>query len=251
MTISGYQTTQQPIAIPGEHDLVIRSLLDNQQYYDPKGAAERLGISSAHWSLFGLLWPSGIQLAAQLADRPVSMNERILEIGCGLGVASLVGQRRGAHITASDRHPLTRTFLKKNAKLNDMPAVRYRHGQWGALDFEPCLLDTDAELLSERYDLIIGSDLLYERGMAQDVASFINDHAFPTAEVWMMDPGRGYRPEFNRHMAAYGFQLKHNNQLQQTLTGTDGVEIDHQTRFLIFRRQGTAAPTLTTSLVAS
>ncbi|MBP6018267.1 MAG: SAM-dependent methyltransferase [Burkholderiaceae bacterium] len=243
MTVSGYQTTQQPIAIPGVNDLVIRSLLDNQQYYDPTGAAQRLGISSAHWSLFGLLWPSGVQLATQLASRPVSLNERILEIGCGLGLASLVGQRRGAHITASDRHPLTRTFLKKNAHLNGLPVLKYRHGQWGSVGPDPCEQDTDAQLLSARYDLIIGSDLLYERGMAQDVASFINDHAFSAAEVWMMDPSRGYRPEFNRHMAAYGFQLQHDTQLHQTLTDGDGAEKDHQTRFQIFRRTDTGLAT--------
>ncbi|NYT65981.1 SAM-dependent methyltransferase [Alcaligenaceae bacterium] len=238
MTIASYQTTQQPIAILGGNDLVIRSLLDNQQFYDPDGAAERLGISSASWPLFGLLWPSGVQLATQLASRPVCINERILEIGCGLGLASLVGQRRGARITASDRHPLARTFLKKNAHLNGLPTLKYRHGQWGTNGSEPCILDTDAELLSARYDLIIGSDLLYERGMAQDVASFINNHAYPSAEVWMMDPGRGYRPEFNRHMAAYGFQLQHNKQLRQTLEGTDGQIKEHQTRFQIFRRMG-------------
>ncbi len=243
MTIAGYQTTQQPIAIPGGDDLVIRSLLDNQQFYDPNGAAERLGISSASWPLFGLLWPSGVQLATQLASRPVSVHERILEIGCGLGLASLVGQRRGARITASDRHPLTRTFLKKNAQLNGLPVLKYRHGQWGNVGPDPCVLDTGAELLNARYDLIIGSDLLYERGMAQDVANFIHDHAFSAAEVWMMDPGRGYRPEFNRHMAAYGFQLQHDTQLRQTLNGSDGQAKEHQTRFQIFRRTDTGLAT--------
>ena len=102
----GYRTKQEQIAIAGVDDLVIRSLLDRQQFADADGAAERLGISSAGWSLFGLLWPSGAQLAARLGARPVTPGERILEIGCGLALASLVGHRRGADVTASDRHPL-------------------------------------------------------------------------------------------------------------------------------------------------
>jgi predicted nicotinamide N-methyase len=68
--------------------LFIRSLLDKQQFFDPDGAALALGISSAFWSLFGLLWPSGSKLAERLATRPVSVQERILELGCGLALAS-------------------------------------------------------------------------------------------------------------------------------------------------------------------
>src|SRR5690606_32747087 len=131
MTMPGYQTKLERIAIAGVNDLVIRSLLDRQQFHDPTGAAERLGICSASWPLFGLLWPSGIQLAAQLALRPVCANERILEIGCGLALGSLVAHRRGARITASDCHPLAQAFLDKNVLLNGMSPVKYRHGQWG------------------------------------------------------------------------------------------------------------------------
>ena len=85
----GYQTKQQQIAISGVADLSIRSLLDRQQYFDPDGHAEHLGISSAAWPMFGLLWPSGMQLAARMALRPLTANERVLEVGCGLALASL------------------------------------------------------------------------------------------------------------------------------------------------------------------
>ncbi len=106
----GYQTKRERVAIAGVDDLVIRSLLDRQQFFDPLGEADRLGISSAAWPLFGLLWPSGAQLAARMALRPVCSTERILEIGCGLALASLVGHRRGADVTASDYHPLAGAF---------------------------------------------------------------------------------------------------------------------------------------------
>jgi len=107
----GYHTKEGRIAIPGVADLVIRSLRDRQQFSDPEGRAERLGISSASWPIFGLPWPSGRQLAARLAARALRPGERILEIGCGLALASLVGHRRGAAVTASDRHPLAAAFL--------------------------------------------------------------------------------------------------------------------------------------------
>ena len=121
-------------------DLFIRSLLDQQQFADPLGDAERLGISSAIWPLFGMLWPSAAHRAARLALRPVLAGERILEIGCGLDLASLVGHRRGADVTDSDCHPLAGSFLRQNLRLNDLLPMKYRHGQWGVPRMAGCFV---------------------------------------------------------------------------------------------------------------
>lgn len=198
----GYQTKQESIAIQGVPNLLIRSLLDNQQFYDPKDAALHLGISSAFWSLFGLLWPSGSHLAERMALRPVNADERILEIGCGLALSSLVGHRRGANITASDCHPLAGEFLRENLRLNNLSAMNYRHGHWGqhaAQQQDPAV--------NSKFDLIIGSDILYERDEKGDLAHYINDHMEDHAEVWVVDPNRGNRSHFHRNMAAQGFAL--------------------------------------------
>src|SRR5207245_11131911 len=124
-TMPGYEVKHQRIAIAGTDDLIIRSLLDRQQFSDPLGDALRVGISSAAWPIFGLVWPSGLRLAARMALRPVT-SERILEIGCGLALASLVGHRRGADITASDCHPQAAKFLLENVRLNDLSPLKYR-----------------------------------------------------------------------------------------------------------------------------
>lgn len=181
----------------------IRSLRDRQQFHDPDGIAAGLGISSAAWPLFGLLWPSAFQLATCVAARPVDPAERILEIGCGLGLASLVSHRRGADITASDCHPLAARFLRVNSRLNGLAALPYRHGNWSA--------GSDASFpagecrLEGRFDLIIGSDLLYERDDGATLSAFIDRHAARRAEIWLIDPNRGVRPAFNRQMAERGF----------------------------------------------
>jgi hypothetical protein len=132
----GYRTKQESIAVQGVANLHIRSLFDNQQFADPLGLAAQVGISAATWPLFGLLWPSGAELAAHMALRPVTVGERILEIGCGLGLASLVRHRRGADMTASDCHPLAAQFLAENLRLNDLAPMKYRHGLWGSVDVD-------------------------------------------------------------------------------------------------------------------
>jgi len=205
----GYLTKQEHVAVTGVADLVIRSLLDRQQFFDPLGDADRLGISSAAWPLFGLLWPSGFHLAARLARRPVVAGDRILEIGCGLALASLVGHRRGADVTASDCHPLAETFLLENLRLNALAPMKYRHGHWSDLAALPAGHDVPARhLVQGEYDLILGSDLLYERDANANLASFVAAHAAPGGEVWIIDPDRGNRPAFNRQMAAEGFRMR-------------------------------------------
>ena len=229
----GYETRMQRIVLPGGEDLIIQSLLDRQQYFDPDGAAARLGICSASWPLFGLLWPSSLHMAQRLAQRPVG-NERILEVGCGLAIPTLVGRRRGARITASDRHPLTRRFLETNARLNGVDFIKYRHGQWG-LAHEPCVTDTGAPLLSERYDLILGSDLLYDRDAPALLAEFLDDHAGDDAEVWIIDPDRGHRPAFVRQMECRGFQLEDEKRIVDRAHDDMGP---YKGRLLQFRRMG-------------
>ncbi len=233
--MAGYETKLEQIAVAGAADLCIRSLLDRQQFADSQGVAERLGISSAAWPLFGLLWPSGAHLAARLALRPVRVGERILEVGCGLALASLVGHRRGADVTASDCHPLAEAFLLENLRLNGLGPMKYRHGHWRP----PNNLRIDEQALERcavvgRYDLIIGSDLLYERDERGSLAHYIALHAAPSAEVWIVDPDRGNRAAFHGHMALHGFV----RQEQRLFPGPSapGDAIAYKGRMLTYRR---------------
>lgn len=206
----GYLTKQESIAVLGVDDLLIRSLLDKNQFHDPLDEALNLGISSATWPLFGLLWPSGQHLAERMAHRPVGV-ERILEIGCGLGLASLVAHRRGASITASDCHPLARAFLNENTRLNGLPAMAYCHGQWGSAagreDGLPVLTAARDAAPTGVFDLIMGSDILYERDDKGTLADFIHGYAADRSEIWVVDPNRGNRSAFHKHMARLGFAL--------------------------------------------
>lgn len=171
----------------------MRSLLDRQQYYDPAGEAEAAGISPACWPLFGQVWPSAQKLADLMQVWELG-SQRVLEIGCGLALASMVIHRRLGNITACDCHPLTQTFLQANLLLNRLPELKYRTGNWGREN--PGL---------EKFDLVIGSDVLYERGHPEQLVQFILQHTAPKAEILIVDPNRGNRSAFNRCMALAGF----------------------------------------------
>lgn len=122
--------------------------------------------------------------------------KRVLEVGCGIALSSLVLQRRGADITASDHHPLAEEFLRYNAALNELPPVCFRLAAWSAPD--PAL---------GHFDLILGADILYEPDHSALLAGFIERHARPECEVVIADPGRRQWSGFAALMARQGFRI--------------------------------------------
>lgn len=180
----------------GNTDIHIRSLRDNQEFSDDHGVAEALGISSATWPLFGIVWPSGQVLAHLMLDFQIE-GKRILEVGCGIALSSLLLNHRQADITATDYHPEAGNFLQENTELNHNEVIPFIRTGWG---------DKDSGL--GEFDLIIGSDLLYERGHAEMLSEFIDDHAKPHCEVIIVDPGRAHHARFSKLMV--GLNFSHN-----------------------------------------
>ncbi|MGB3614850.1 MAG: class I SAM-dependent methyltransferase [Elainellaceae cyanobacterium] len=191
--IENYQVKHETISI-GDITYKIRSLLDLQQFSDTEGTALSLGISSAMWPLFGQVWPMSKILAQVMLGEPIP-GRRILEIGCGLGLPSLVTKQLGGNITASDYHPLAAAFLLENATLNCLAPIDFKTGNWN-------IQDTSLGL----FDLIIGSDILYERQHVTLASAFIDYHASPQAEVIIIDPGRGSHRAFARAMEQLGYR---------------------------------------------
>ena len=50
---------------------------------------------------------------------------RVMEVGCGIGLASLVLNYRNADITSTDYHLEVESFLQENTKLNNGPEIPF------------------------------------------------------------------------------------------------------------------------------
>jgi hypothetical protein len=216
----GYRVKHTTITVAGL-DYTVRSLLDLQQFADPEGEAERLGISSASWSLFGQVWPSARVLA--LAMQTIDLDgRRVLELGAGLALSSLVIHRRAGDVTVSDLHPLSRSFLAANLVLNGLTPLPHDRGDWAAV-----LSDLGL------FDLIIGSDVLYEPHQPALLAGFIDRHSARGVEVVIVDPDRGHRPSFCREMAGRGYDFTSTKAAAHLESGEA-----YKGRFLRFTRAG-------------
>jgi len=174
-------------------DIHLRTLRDKQEYSDEDNIAEKLGISSANWSLFGVVWDSSKVLANFMFEYEVK-EKKILEIGCGIALSSHMLNQRHADITATDYHPEVERFLLNNTKLNKGKTIPFIRTGWG---------DADSGL--GKFDLIIGSDLLYETAHIDLLSDFIHQHTQPKCEVIIVDPGRGQHARFSKKMIRLGY----------------------------------------------
>mgnify|MGYP000645428792 CR=1 FL=1 len=177
----------------GNLDIHVRTLRDLQQYEDLDSVALQCGISSAAWPMFGVIWDSSRVLAHLMSTYQID-NIRILEVGCGIALASIVLNHRQADITATDHHPEVENFLLENIALNHGKELPFFRVGWDDEDNGMGL-----------FDLIIGSDLLYEKEQVNSLARFIHQHSKPDGTVILVDPGRGFHAQFSKKMVTLGF----------------------------------------------
>ncbi len=177
----------------GKTDIHLCTLRNKQEFHDPSGIAESLGICSASWPMFGVIWPSSLVLAHFISDYDTD-SKRILEVGCGIALSSLLLNKQSADITATDYHPEVNKFLQRNVLLNEDSAIAFEQADWA---------DTGDTL--GLFDLIIGSDLLYEDSHIDLLAAFIEAHANQACEVIIVDPRRGRKNKLSARMKSFGF----------------------------------------------
>ncbi|MDB5304568.1 MAG: prmC 1 [Phycisphaerales bacterium] len=101
----------------------------------------------------------------------------VLDLGCGMGLAGTVAAALGAKVLFADLEPAALLF----AALNSLPwrnRVRTRR------------LDWQRGRLAERFDLILGADILYERAQWPFLEPFWRAHLAPGGSVLLGEPGR-------------------------------------------------------------
>jgi len=128
------------------------------------------------------LWPSGVALARSLSGRSLR-GARVLELGCGLGLPSLVAARAGGRVLASDWSAAALDLLRRNAAAN-------------GVSLQTALVDWahPSELLAGApFDLVLAADVLYER---RNVVLLLSLLPRLGDEVWLADPRRSFADAF-------------------------------------------------------
>ena len=124
------------------------------------------------------LWPSSIILAARLA-REGGGGRRLLELGCGSGLVSTVAVLGGFDVMATDYYEDALLFTRANGWRNAAREPRTRHVDWRHFP---------ADL--GRYEVVVASDVLYEREYGPLVAEAFARSLAPGGRGLVADPGR-------------------------------------------------------------
>ncbi len=149
---------------------------------------------------FGKVWPAARGLVECLGELPGEElhGKRVLEVGCGLALPSLVLAQRGAKVTATDFHPDVPWFLARNQQANGLDnLIDYLALDWRKSDRPPVA-----------WDLIVGSDILYEKQHSGEVAEALHSLSGPSTTLYIGDPGRPYLQGFADEMVQRGWRLE-------------------------------------------
>jgi len=131
------------------------------------------------------LWPAGAALAGEL---PADLRgRRVLELGCGLGLPSLVAAARGAHVLATDWATDALELLRLNARRNGL-LLDVAHARWD----EP-------DRFGSGWELVLAADVLYEHRNVPQLLALLQRL---DAETLLAEPGRPPSQAFFRAAAA-------------------------------------------------
>jgi hypothetical protein len=111
-----------------------------------------------------------------------------------MGLAGAVAARLGMRVLFADLESPALLFARLNS-LPDAPRVRFRQLNW----------QTDS--LDEQFDLILGSDILYERKQWDHLEPFWQAHLRAGGIVLLGEPGRQTGDLFPDWIQSRGWQL--------------------------------------------
>lgn len=146
----------------------------------PCESAELLDSGGVEWApiapYWSVLWRSGVALANEL-DAVDLAGLRVVELGCGLAVPSIVAARADADVLATDICAEALRLADRNAQINDVP-IETAMVDWA---------NPRALLAQAPFDLVLAADVFYERANVALVVSLLPQLA---PEALIADPGR-------------------------------------------------------------
>jgi len=156
-----------------------------------------------HLPYWAELWDSAAGIGLHLTQRQEPIGQNVLDLGCGMGLAGTVAAAMGAHVMFADLERPALLF----ARLNSLPWRRHVRTRQ---------LDWRRDQLGERFDLIIGSDILYEKSQWEFLEPFWRGHLADCGSVLLGEPGRATGGMFIEWIQRRGWTIEVSEQPVKT-----------------------------------
>ena len=229
-----YETVTSPLRIGHldvcftrikEPDRVLDQVVEEEDRRE-KVTGQRRNGDELHLPYWAELWDSSFGLGAHLVEHVVQRarspslqtwdpSTSVLDLGCGMGLTGLVAAALGARVTLADLEPPALLL----ARLNTLPYRDRAHVR---------KVDWRRDRLNERFDLILGADVLYERAQWGFLEPFWLAHLAPAGSVLLGEPGRQTGDLFPDWITARGWSLERFE--QPVPTREKPVRVFHLTR---------------------
>jgi predicted nicotinamide N-methyase len=121
--------------------------------------------------LWAKIWRASWVLSSYLAGVPPDANKRILEIGGGVGLVSIVAATFGHQMTLSEYNPDALNFARANAHCNNCPDLPIIQIDW----YHP--------QLKTQFDQIVGSEVAYKKSHLEALLKLFKSNLKPGGEI--------------------------------------------------------------------
>ncbi len=121
--------------------------------------------------LWAKIWEPSWILAEHLAKTPPFQFKKILEIGSGIGVVGIVAASFGHDVTMTEYDENALKFASANAEINHCPEVKI------------CRLDWHQPNLDDRFDTIIGSEVMFHKRDCNPLLNLFRIYLKPNGRV--------------------------------------------------------------------
>jgi SAM-dependent methyltransferase len=145
---------------------------------------------------YGLeLWPSARMLAERILRDEPGDGRTAIELGCGLGLASIAAAIRGWRVVATDNELTSLRFAELNAAKNDAKVDGFE------------LLDWRHPLQRRRFDRVFAADVLYQLVDHSPLLRCIEQLLAPEGVAILADPNRGVADRLPALAQEHGFAV--------------------------------------------
>lgn len=140
------------------------------------------------------LWESAIVLSEIIFSEYDFKNEKVLELGSGLGLAGIVAGLKNGRVIYSDYDEKSFEFIRINHHLNFNEEPEMMYLDWRYPD------------VKQKFKWIIASDIVYEPNMYKTIIKLFKKIIHPRGKILLTEPSRKFAIQFFELLKVNGFQ---------------------------------------------
>lgn len=155
------------------------------------------------------LWASAVAMSEYLVENQhlITPSVKVTEIGCGLGLPSIIAGKLGAEVCLTDYDKDSLDFAKMNWERN----LPHKTARFEQLDWR----NPDPSVAA---DLLLASDVAYEKRAFEPLLTTFKELLKPNGIILLAEPNREMFRPFVDTLHTEGYSVKH-SQRQVTLKG--------------------------------